>query len=197
MKIVLATKNLHKIQEIRHAFSPFNIQLLSLNDFPDMPDVLEDGQTLEENSLKKAKEIHHFTGLTALADDTGLEVDALNGAPGVFSARYAGEENNYEANNQKLLFELKNTTTEQRIARFRCVMTLFGNNILEIAEGILAGQIIEENRGNNGFGYDPVFVPQGYDKTLAELSLDEKNSISHRGLAVQKMVGIIKKLSDK
>jgi len=194
MKIVLATKNLHKIEEIQHAIENFGIELLSLLDFPNMPDVVEDGLCLEENSLKKAKEISIFTGFTALADDTGLEVDALGGAPGVFSARYAGIEADYSANNIKLLKEIQQIAHPWRTARFRCVMTLYGQNILEVAEGRLEGHIIDNNKGKNGFGYDPIFVPKGYTITLAEMSMEEKNAISHRGQAVNKMAVIIKKL---
>lgn len=198
MKIVLATKNFDKIREIESTLNDFNIQILSLKDFPEMPDISENGQTLEENSFKKAKEINKFTGITALADDTGLEVDALNGAPGVFSARYAGEGNNYLANNQKLLSEMRHIPMAKRTARFRCVMTLYNsNNIVHTAEGILEGFILTEMRGKGGFGYDPLFQPIGFSRTLAELTLEEKNSISHRGIAVRKMKKIIAELIDK
>lgn len=194
MKILLATKNRNKLKEISRALENENIQLLSLNDFPDMPDVVEDSDTLEGNSLKKAKEIFEYSGITTLADDTGLEVDALNGAPGVYSARYAGEECSYKDNNIKLLKDLKGVPKEKRTARFRCVMTLFGKNIKEVREGKLEGEIIEEYKGNDGFGYDPIFLVPNFDKTLAEMTLDEKNKISHRGLALVKIVQLIKSL---
>ena len=194
MKILLATKNRNKLKEISRALENENIQLLSLNDFPDMPDVVEDSDTLEGNSLKKAKEIFEYSGITTLADDTGLEVDALNGAPGVYSARYAGEECSYKDNNIKLLKDLKGVPKEKRTARFRCVMTLLGTNIKEVREGKLEGEIIEEYKGNDGFGYDPIFLAPNFNKTLAEMTLDEKNKISHRGLALVKIVQLIKSL---
>ena len=169
-----------------------NIEILSLDDYPDLPDVIEDGDTLEHNSLKKAREIYEYSGITTLADDTGLEVKYLNGEPGVYSARWAGEDCSYEDNNRKMLKELSGVPIEKRNAVFKCVITLFGKNLHEITEGILKGKIIEDFAGTKGFGYDPIFQPNGFSITLAEMSLDDKNKISHRGLAVKAMVHVIK-----
>jgi len=195
MKIVLATKNKHKIEEITHALNGCGIEILSLNDFPDMPDVIEDGLTLEENSYKKAKEIFEYAKIPSLADDTGLEVDFLNGAPGVFSARYAGEECSYDDNNNKLLKALDGVETACRTARFRCVMTFFTSDKIEVVAGVLPGKIREEKTGTNGFGYDPIFQPDGFNKVLAEMNMAEKNAISHRGQAVRKMAEYLKSIS--
>ncbi len=194
MQFILATHNLNKITEIKKAFDDAEIDILSLHDFPDLPDVIEDGATIEENSLKKAKEIFEHTGITAIADDTGLEVDYLDGAPGVYAARFAGENCTYEDNNLKMLKSLKGVAVDNRGAKFRCIVSIYGQGILEVTQGILEGEIIEELTGNNGFGYDPIFKPKGFEITLAELSLDDKNKISHRGQAVSKMVEIIKSL---
>ena len=194
MKILLATHNKNKIIEIKAALKDTGHEILSLDDLPDLPEVIEDGVTLEHNSLKKAREIYEYSGLTTLADDTGLEVDALNGEPGVFSARWAGEGCSYKDNCVKMLKEMEGVPKGKRNASFRCVITLYGKGIFETASGELKGRIIEEEIGSGGFGYDPVFVPDGYDITLAEMSLDEKNLISHRGLAVKKMAEIIRHL---
>ncbi len=200
-KLLLATKNRDKIIEIKRAFSNlknFDIEILSLNDFPDMPDVIEDGETLEYNSLKKAKEIFEFAGIPTLADDTGLEIDYLNGAPGVYSARFAGENCTYEDNSNKALKLLDGVEIEKRGAKFRTVITLyFDQNNIKTTEGILEGEIIDKKIGKKGFGYDPIFKPEGYNKTLAELGLDEKNTISHRGKAVAKMIAKIINDSDR
>lgn len=192
MKIVLATHNKHKIIEIKEALKELDIDVLSLDDFPDMPDVLEDGLTLEENSLKKAKEIHRYTKLMALADDTGLEVEALGGAPGVFSARYAGEDCNFKDNCELLLNNLRNK--RNRKAKFRTVATLYGEGVNKVAVGEVIGEIIMEYKGSEGFGYDPIFKPDDFDQTFAQMPLEVKNRISHRGNALRKMVEIIKQL---
>ncbi|MDA3886411.1 MAG: RdgB/HAM1 family non-canonical purine NTP pyrophosphatase [Candidatus Delongbacteria bacterium] len=192
MKLLLATHNKNKIIEIKNALQELDVELLSLDDFPDLPDVIEDGDTLEHNSLKKAREIFEYSGITTLADDTGLEIEYLNGDPGVYSARWAGEDCSYEDNNRKMLRELDGVSIGKRDAVFRCVITLFGENLHETTEGVLKGKIIEAFKGQKGFGYDPIFKPEGFDITLAEMSLDDKNKISHRGLAVKAMVGVIK-----
>ena len=192
MKLLLATHNKNKIIEIKNALQELDIEVLSLDDYPDMPDVIEDGDTLEHNSLKKAREIYEFSGITTLADDTGLEVEYLNGEPGVYSARWAGEDCSYEDNNRKMLRELEGVELDKRDAVFRCVITLFGENLLETTEGVLNGKIIEDFKGQKGFGYDPIFQPKDFNITLAEMSLDDKNKISHRGLAVKAMVKVIK-----
>jgi XTP/dITP diphosphohydrolase len=191
MKLLLATHNKNKIKEIKDALKTTGFEILSLDDFPDLPEVIEDGDTLEHNSLKKAREIFEHAAITTLADDTGLEVEYLNGEPGVFAARWAGEGCTYKDNCDKMLRELKGVPHEKRKAAFRCVITLYGKDILKTTIGELKGYIIEDARGTDGFGYDPVFVPEGYEVTLAEMPLNEKNKISHRGLAVKKMAEII------
>jgi len=187
MKLVIATRNRHKWTEIQALFYAPGLEILSAFDFPDLPDVIEDGATLEENALKKARELSLGTGCWALADDTGLEVAALNGAPGVYSARYAGENVDYAANNTKLLKALRGVT--DRTAVFRTVIA-FAHPAGEshTVEGCCPGRIAEEPHGTNGFGYDPVFIPDGFDKTFAELDATEKNKISHRGAALRKAV---------
>ena len=185
MKLVIATRNAHKLDEIHHIFDFQHLEVLSAFDFPDVPDVVEDGETLEENAKKKAVEVALATGCWALADDSGLEVAALDGAPGVYSARYAGEHCSYADNNAKLLQEL--TGKSNRSARFRTVIALSDPaGRVETVSGECAGAIIKEQRGTNGFGYDPLFVPDGYSQTFAELSVEEKNRISHRANALHK-----------
>ncbi len=185
MKLVLATRNAHKLEEIRAIFDFKNLEVLSAFDFPAIPDVIEDGDTLEANAIKKAVEIAKATDCWALADDSGLEVAALGGAPGVYSARYAGEQCSYSDNNEKLLCELAGKP--DRFAQFRTIIALSdpeGN--VQTVEGACPGRIIEELRGANGFGYDPLFVPEGYTETFAELDSEVKNRISHRARALQK-----------
>ncbi len=196
MKLIIATRNPHKLEEIRAIFDFQGLEVLSAFDFPDIPDVVEDGDTLEANAIKKAVEIAAATGSWALADDSGLEVFALGGAPGVYSARYAGEECSYEANNEKLLCEL--AVKEDRSAQFRTVIALSdpeGN--VQTLEGACPGVIIEELRGTNGFGYDPLFVPEGYAETFAELDSGVKNRISHRARALQKVHSAWSEILDK
>ena len=185
MKLIIATRNAHKLEEIHDIFDFANLEVLSAFDFPEVPDVVEDGETLEENAKKKAVEIALATGCWALADDSGLEVAALNGAPGVYSARYAGEHCSYADNNVKLLEEL--TGKPDRTARFRTVIALSdpGGSVQTVA-GDCPGVISEEQRGTNGFGYDPLFVPDGYSQTFAELPVEVKNRISHRATALYK-----------
>jgi XTP/dITP diphosphohydrolase len=185
MKLVIATRNAHKLEEIHEIFDFQSLEVLSAFDFPDIPDVVEDGETLEENSKKKAVEIALATGCWSLADDSGLEVDALNGAPGVYSARYAGEHCSYTDNNVKLLEELAGKAA--RSARFRTVIALSDpRGKVETVSGECTGTIIEEQRGTNGFGYDPLFVPDGHSQTFAELSVEVKSRISHRANALRK-----------
>jgi XTP/dITP diphosphohydrolase len=180
MKLIIATRNKHKLQEIREIFRLPNLELVSALDFPEIEDVVEDGTTFEANAIKKAVTLARATGLWALADDSGLEVDALHGAPGVYSARYAGEPADYQANNRKLLKELEGATT--RRARFRCVIALSDPaGATRTVEGRCEGSILHEARGDKGFGYDPLFVPEGYKQTFAEMDGPLKNSMSHRG----------------
>lgn len=193
MKIVLATKNLNKLKEFKNLFVNQNIEFLSLNDFPDLPDVIEDKDTFEGNALKKAQEIFEFTGIMALADDSGLKVDFLNGHPAVYSARFAGENATAKENNEKLLSLLDEVKSEDRTAQFVCTLALVGKNIKELAVGICAGKILTNYRGNNGFGYDPLFFYEPLQKTFAELTNEEKNLVSHRAIAFEKMKIILKK----
>ncbi len=180
--ILVASANPHKIEELQQILQPLSIVFKSTRDFPDGEDVVEDLPDLEGNALKKARYWNSFTGLPALADDTGLEVDTLNGAPGVYSARYAGEKATYADNVNKLLTELQGKSN--RKARFRTVIAFVDGEHETLFEGICTGEITEKPSGEKGFGYDPVFRPDGYDKTFAELEPEVKNNISHRGLAV-------------
>lgn len=186
-KLVIATQNRNKFKEMKEALTGIPWDILPAFDFPNVPDVLEDGLTLEENSLKKAREIALFTGLTSLADDTGLFVEALGGQPGIYAARFAGENCTYEDNVKKLLKLLVSTPDDRRNAYFKTVITLFSpNDSFDQVIGEVEGSIIREPRGNGGFGYDPIFLPSGCYKVFAEMSLEEKNWISHRGKAAQK-----------
>ena len=192
--VVLATRNQHKVQEIRALLADLPITFLSLADFPDLPDVVEDGATCEENAVKKARETAAGTGHWALADDTGLEVDALGGRPGVYAARYAGEHATYTDNCEKLLEELKDIPVEQRGARFLTVMALSDpEGQAEVVKGQLQGQITEQFYGSQGFGYDPVFYVSKAHKTLAEMTLAEKNELSHRGQALRLAKDLLKR----
>lgn len=184
MKLLVATHNPHKLDEILAIFARPGLVLLSMRDLPDLPEVVEDGETLEANACKKAITLARATGLWALADDTGLEVSALGGEPGVYSARYAGENVSYAANNAKLLHKLAGQA--DRRACFRSVIALAdpGGNCRTV-EGRCEGRIAEATRGANGFGYDPVFVPDGFTRTFAELEPEEKNRVSHRGNALR------------
>lgn len=162
-----------------------SVELLTLVDFPDCPEVIEDGETFHANAEKKALEVAHATGCSALADDSGLVVDALDGAPGIYSARYAGPEATDRDNLEKVLDKLADLPAEQRAARFQCVISLATPaGDVESFVGSVEGRIAERPDGNNGFGYDPVFVPEGYDKTFAQMSAQEKDAMSHRGRAL-------------
>jgi XTP/dITP diphosphohydrolase len=207
MTIVVATRNPDKLREIEAILRGLDVRLVGLDEFGDLPPVIEDRETIEDNALKKARAVRDATGMCALADDTGLEVDALNGDPGVRSARYAGEGAGYEANNRKLLAALAAVPDDKRSARFRCVMALaladeVGERVYRrmrdaandeirvtegasrvdafVAEGILEGRITREKRGASGFGYDPVFEVPAAGLTLAEMGSEGKNRISHR-----------------
>lgn len=190
-KLVIASQNPHKIQEMQDLLRPLGIDVLSTKDFPDLKEVEEDRDTLSGNALKKAQYVSSETGLPALSDDTGLEVKALSGAPGIYSARYAGENSSYEENVQKLLKEMKKQT--DRTARFRTVVALVTADSEYTFEGICNGHILLEQKGDKGFGYDPVFMPEGYERSFAELDSSEKNSISHRGKAIKNFVEFLKK----
>ena len=183
-ELVLATRNRHKGEELAALLGDMGITIRTLDEFPDAPEVIEDGDTCEANAIKKARAIAEFTGLPAVADDTGLEVDALGGRPGVYAARYAGEDATYEDNCRKLLLELRGVPHERRTARFLTVAAIaFPSDGVRVAQGALDGVIAEEARGTLGFGYDPVFLIPELGKTLAQLSADQKNTISHRAKA--------------
>ncbi len=183
MKILIASRNAHKIQEIREIFALPGVEWVSTAEFPDLADVVEDGDTFEANAIKKATELACATGLWALADDSGLEVTTLGNAPGVYSARYAGEPCNHANNNTKLLRELEGKT--DRSARFRCVAALSDpSGRAETVSGFCPGRIIDVRRGAQGFGYDPLFVPKGHEATFAEMGNEQKNRLSHRGRAM-------------
>ncbi|HCN23772.1 MAG TPA: non-canonical purine NTP pyrophosphatase [Candidatus Marinimicrobia bacterium] len=184
--IVLATQNRDKREELQEALSEFTVKILSLNNFPFIGEIEEVGQTLQENSMIKAKTVHNLTQLPVIADDTGLEVEALNGAPGIYSARYAGEDVTYEDNVNKLLAEMENIPLENRKAQFRTVISFVDKDRELWTEGTIKGIIGESAKGKNGFGYDPVFFVPELEKTFSELSIGEKNRISHRGLAMKK-----------
>jgi XTP/dITP diphosphohydrolase len=184
--IVLATQNRDKREELQEALSEFTVKILSLNNFPLIGEIEEVGQTLQENSMIKAKTVHNLTQLPVIADDTGLEVEALNGAPGIYSARYAGEDVTYEDNVNKLLAEMENIPLENRKAQFRTVISFVDKDRELWTEGTIKGIIGESAKGKNGFGYDPVFFVPELEKTFSELSIGEKNRISHRGLAMKK-----------
>ncbi|MFA6433668.1 MAG: RdgB/HAM1 family non-canonical purine NTP pyrophosphatase [Elusimicrobiales bacterium] len=193
--VVLATRNRHKLGELLALIPGLELEFRTLADFPGAPEVVEDGKTLEENAVKKAGSAALFCGLWALADDTGLEVDALGGAPGVYSARYAGPGRSYADNNLKLLAELDGVPPGRRTARFSCVMALASpGGPVTTVEGRLEGVIALAAFGANGFGYDPLFVAAGQEKTLAELAPEEKNALSHRAAAVRKMEPYLRRL---
>ncbi len=192
LKIVLATRNRDKIKEIKNVFKDMDIEFLTLDDFKGFPEVIEDGKTLLENALKKAREISKFFNMPALSDDTGLEVEYLGGAPGVYSARYAGENATYEDNVNKLLKELEGVEWDKRKAVFKTIVALvFPDGREFVAEGANEGHITTEKIGTEGFGYDPIFYVDEKGKTYAEMSLEEKNSISHRARALINLKKII------
>ncbi len=192
-ELVLATRNRHKGEELAALLGDLGITIRTLDEFPDAPDVVEDGDTCEANAVKKARAIAEFTGLPAVADDTGLEVDALGGRPGIYAARYAGEDATYEDNCRKLLRELAGVPREQRTARFLTVAAIaLPSNGVRVAQGTLDGVIAEEASGTLGFGYDPVFLIPELGKTLAQLSADQKNTISHRAKAFAKVREIVR-----
>jgi len=191
--LVLATGNQHKQEEILAMLNDLPVKILTLRDFPQAPVIEEDGLTCEENAIKKAQGIAKYTGHVTLADDTGLEVQALDGRPGVYAARYAGEHATYEDNCQKLLQELSGVTAGHRQARFLTVVSIANpQGEVDVTEGALEGEITEAVQGTQGFGYDPVFWLPDLHKTLAEVSLEEKNTISHRAVALQKAKALLK-----
>lgn len=190
MKLVFASNNKNKIQEIQ-ALVPNTIQIVSLEEIGCTEDIPETADTIEGNAILKANYVTEKYGYDCFADDTGLEVEALNGVPGVYSARYAGEQKDANGNMDKLLSELKDKTN--RKANFKTVIALNLNGNQNLFTGIINGKIIEEKIGTNGFGYDPIFVAEGFDKTFAELTMEEKSTISHRGIAVKELILFLQK----
>jgi len=195
LKVVLATRNAGKVQEIVDILAPHGFDVSSLEEFPEIGEIVEDGDTFRENAVIKATTVAAHTGFVALADDSGLEVDALGGAPGVHSSRFAGEEKDDRANNRKLLELLSDVPAGQRTARFKCVIAIAEpDGWLHIAEGSCEGIIITEPRGEGGFGYDPLFYVPDYDKTFAEMEPAVKNKISHRARALKGALDILSDL---
>ena len=197
-KIVLATANTHKVIEFQRILNELlpDLELVSTSQFPGVPEIEETGSTFAENALIKARAINEFTNLPALADDSGLVVEALNGAPGIFSARYAGINADDKANVMKLLNEIKGLDQSLLSAKFECAIALVdkSQDLELVVDGQMPGQVIKEVRGENGFGYDPIFVPQGLTKTSSQLSDADKDKISHRGIALRKISVILKQL---
>ena len=191
MKIVLATHNRDKCAEMAAILSDYPIDLLTLEDFPEIGEIIEDGDTLEENAVIKARIVYNQTRLYSWADDTGLEVDALNGEPGIYSARYAGENCNYSDNVTKLLKNMEKIPAEKRTARFQTVIAFVGDKMELVSEGIVKGKITTKPKGVGGFGYDPVFYISEQGKTYSEMKMKEKNKISHRGKAIQEMLKLL------
>ncbi|WP_353683412.1 XTP/dITP diphosphatase [Thermodesulfovibrio sp. 3907-1M] len=196
MQIVIASRNKKKIEELKRILEGLSIELLSVNNFPHLGEVVEDGETFQENALKKARYVCKQTGLPALADDSGLEVDALEGAPGVRSARYAGDNATDEDNIKKLLKDLEGVPLDRRTARFVCCIALvFPGHKEYLFWGYVRGKITETPRGSYGFGYDPVFIPEGFSTTFAQMLPHEKDRISHRKEALDKLREFLIKLT--
>ena len=194
-KIVFATTNAGKIKEIKEILADFDVEVVSMNEMNITTDIEENGTTFEENSLIKARAISKLTGLPALADDSGLEVDYLNGEPGIYSARYLGKNTDYDYKNNYIIDKLKDAKDEERSARFVCVISLVLPDGREfVKKGVMEGKIGYEIKGENGFGYDPIFYLPQYGKTSAEISAEEKNKISHRGKALREMKEVITNL---
>ena len=195
-RILLATGNMGKVREIRDLVRHVPIRLLSLSDVGPVPDVIEDGDTFEANALKKARVLADFSGMATLADDSGLCVDALDGRPGVLSARYAGEHSSDEEKCRRILEEMADVPDEQRSARFVCVLALvFPNNGETLFQGVCEGRIIRELRGKLGFGYDPIFYYEQAGCTFAQMDRAAKNQVSHRGRALEKLAAYLERFS--
>ena len=193
MQIVLATHNRGKMKEMSSILAHLPVKLLTLDDFPQIGEIPETGETLKENAFIKAETVHQKTGLPALADDTGLEVDALDGAPGVHSSRYDGETATFEDNCRKMMQEMDGIPAEERTARFHTVIAFVSDSGNEWTEGMVEGRILEKKRGDGGFGYDPLFYYPPLKKTFAELNSEQKNNISHRGKALRNFCQILEK----
>ena len=187
MEIILATHNLDKCRELQKSFSSTNIKVYTLKNFPEIGEIIEDGATLEENAFIKSRTVFNKTGIPTISDDTGLFVDALNGDPGIFSARYAGENCSYTDNVNKLLIEMKNIDNSLRTATFKTVVTYVSKDLELVAEGSVKGIITKKPKGNQGFGYDPIFYVSELQKTFAEMDINEKQQISHRSRAIDNL----------
>ena len=187
-KIVIASSNKHKVSEISSKIQPFFDEILSLTDFPKIGEIVEDGNTIEENSFIKSRACFNFSKIASVADDTILEVDALNGDPGLFTARYAGNKATYEDNMKKLLKNLEGVEMHLRTARFRTIISYVDGINDFYVEGVIEGKITNSKLGTNGFGYDPIFFSEKFNMTLAQMNSEQKNQISHRGLAIKKFV---------
>ena len=185
MKIIIATHNKDKFKELHHGLSSLDVKLLSLYDFPQIKEIVEDGETLKDNALIKARTVYKITSLPTISDDTGLEVDALGGAPGVFTARYAGENCSYLDNVNKMLKEMKNVPANKRGATFKTVMAYVDDKVELTSEGIVQGTVTRTKKGVAGFGYDPIFYIPNLEKTFAEMKIEEKNLVSHRSRAIK------------
>ena len=193
MQIILATHNRGKMKEMSSILAHLPVKLLTLDDFPQIGEIPETGETLKENAFIKAEAVHQKTGLPALADDTGLEVDALDGAPGVHSSRYDGETATFEDNCRKMMQEMDGIPAEERTARFHTVIAFVSDSGNEWTEGMVEGRILEKKQGDGGFGYDPLFYYPPLKKTFAELNSEQKNNISHRGKALRNFCRILEK----
>lgn len=196
-KVVMASRNEHKIDEMRRILDAagLNLELVGIKEFPDLPDVDETGSTFAANALLKAREICAFTGLPAIADDSGLCVDALNGMPGIFSARWAGSHGDDRANLDLLLAQIRHIDPERRTAAFHCAAAIaLPNGDEQVVEGIMTGRVIDAPRGANGFGYDPIFIADGYQITTAQMDSADKDAISHRGRAIAALVPMVSQL---
>jgi XTP/dITP diphosphohydrolase len=192
LKILIATGNKGKIRELSSMLKGMSYEIVGLQEFPDPPSVIEDGVTYEENALKKARTMFKFSGLLTIADDSGLEVDALNNAPGVYSARFASLRASDEENNMKLLSLVKDVPDKNRGARFIAVVACVGQGIEKVFRGEIQGRIVHESAGTHGFGYDPLFIPEGFDRTFAQLGDSVKNKISHRARALRKLADFLR-----
>ena len=193
-RVVLATRNNHKVAELRRILADADVQveLLGTDEFPDLPDVAETGSTFAANALLKARDVAQRTGLVAIADDSGLCVDALNGMPGIFSARWAGTHGNDLVNLELVLAQLRDVPTAKRTASFHCAAAIATPEGEErVVEGVLDGVLIDAPRGGNGFGYDPIFIPLGFQETTAEMTAEQKDAISHRGIAFRALAPVL------
>ena len=193
-RIALGTNNPHKIRELTTLLADLGLEIATLSEFPSVPELREDGSTFRDNALQKARAVHATTALPALADDSGLEVFYLNGRPGVLSARYAGTNTTDERNNEKLLDEMRGVPPRRRRAQFRALIAFVDGSTEIVTEGVCPGRLGESPCGTNGFGYDPIFIPDGFTRTYAELTAEEKNRISHRSRAISLMKEALKNL---